>query len=275
MTTVLWILLILIVAAGLYVFLALPNLPRRPLDGLTGRDYAHRGLWDDSIPENSLPAFRRAAELGFGIETDVHITRDDQLVVFHDDSLERMCGDPRMLADLTLAELRELRLKGTDERIPTFDEFLAAVDERVPVIVEIKTDKRIGLLCEMTDRRLRTYRGVYCVESFDPRAVRWYRLHRPDIIRGQLAFGLVKPGTWPHTLTNRLLASLMQNVLGRPDFIAFDAETDRSLPMRLQRRLRPSFVAWTVRSQRQMDSLRGRYDLQIFERFVPGGRPED
>ena len=260
--------------AGLYLVLALPNLPRRPLDGLAGYDYAHRGLWDDGIPENSLPAFRRAAELGFGIETDVHITRDDQLVVFHDDSLERMCGDGRMLADLTLAELRQLRLKGTDEPIPTFDEFLAAVDERVPIIVEIKTDKRVGLLCEKTDQRLRTYRGVYCVESFDPRAVRWYRLHRPDIIRGQLAFGLVRPGSWPHTPTNRLLASLMQNVLGRPDFIAFDAETDRSLPMRVQRLFRPSFVAWTVRSQRQMDKLRSRYDLQIFEGFVPESAAE-
>ncbi|MBQ8081267.1 MAG: glycerophosphodiester phosphodiesterase [Clostridia bacterium] len=261
--------ILLAVLAALYLFLIAPSLKKRDLGPLEGFDYAHRGLWDDERPENSLPAFRAAVAQGFGIETDVHITADDQLIVFHDDSLKRMCGVDRKIADCTLEELRRLSLKDTKETIPTFDEFLTAVGGAVPLIVEIKTDQRIALLCEKVNERLEAYDGPYCVESFDPRAVRWYRKHRPDVIRGQLTFGLVSPSKTPKTLLTRLLASQIQNVLGRPDFIAAEAITDHSLPMRLLRMFPAHWAAWTVRSQAQMDQLRGRYELQIFEKFVP------
>ena len=262
------IFLILIALCVLYLYLIAPRVPRRPLNGLEGL-YAHRGLWNGERPENSLPAFRAAVEKGFGIETDVHITKDNRLVVFHDDSLKRMCGDGRNLPDCTLAELRQLRLAGTEETIPTFDEFLEAVDGKVPLVIEIKTDRRITLLCEQVNERLSRYQGPYCIESFDPRAVRWYRKHRPDVIRGQLTFGLVKPSQMPKNLITRLLASQIGNVLGRPDFMACEHETDHSVPLRLVRLFRPNLAAWTVRSQSDMDRLKGRYEIQIFEKFMP------
>ncbi len=262
------IFLILIALCVLYLFLIAPRVPRRPLNGLEGL-YAHRGLWNEERPENSLPAFRAAVDAGFGIETDVHITKDNQLVVFHDDSLQRMCGDGRNLPDCTLAELRQLRLAGSAEKIPTFDEFLETVNGKVPLVIEIKTDRRITLLCEQVNERLSRYAGSYCIESFDPRAVRWYKKHRPDIIRGQLTFGLVKPSKMPKTLLLRLLASQIGNALGRPDFMACEHETDHSVPLRLVRLFRPHLAAWTVRSREDMDRLKGRYEIQIFEKFVP------
>lgn len=265
MIIVLWILFVL---CCFYLFLIAPRVPRRSLKGLAGL-YAHRGLWNEERPENSLPAFRAAVGAGYGIETDVHITRDDQLVVFHDDSLKRMCGDSRNLPDCTLAELRQLRLKGTDETIPTFDEFLDAAGGKVPLVIEIKTDKRITPLCEKVNERLSRYEGPYCIESFDPRAVRWYKKHRPDVIRGQLTFGLVKPSKMPKTPITRLLASQIGNALGRPDFMACEHETDHSLPLRLVRLYRPHLAAWTIRSQEEMDKAKGRYEILIFEKFVP------
>lgn len=263
-------LLLMLIPIG-YLFLIAPRLPRRPLGNLAGWDYAHRGLWNEELPENSLPAFQNAMDHGFGMEMDVHLTADDKLVVFHDDSLQRMCGDPRRIADCTLADLAALRLNGR-EPIPTLDEFLKLVRGQVPLIVEIKTCKRIDRLCALTAERLDAYSGDYCIESFDPRAVAWFRKHRPSVIRGQLAFGLVKPSANRKTPINRFVASLTQNVLGRPDFIAFEAETDHSLPMRLARLFRPWLVAWTVRDAETMRKLRGRYDLQIFEGFVPENR---
>ena len=89
------------------------------------------------MPENSLPAFRAAAEAGYAVEMDVHLTADDQLVVFHDDTLERMCGVPGVIDDFTLAELRALRLGDTDCVIPTFAEALAALGGRVPLLLEL------------------------------------------------------------------------------------------------------------------------------------------
>ncbi len=261
--------LILLGLAALYLFLIAPG-RRRDMGAFARVRYAHRGLWDGEKPENSLPAFLAAAERGFGIETDVHITRDDQLVVFHDDSLERMCGDSRKLSDCTLGELRALRLGPTACGIPTFDEFLEAVGGRVPLLIEIKTDRRVLELCARVNERLTDYAGPYMVESFDPRAVRWYRRHRPDILRGQLTFGLPGESDHPRTAITRLLASQVVNVLGRPDFIAAEADTDHTLPLRLLRMFPAHWVAWTVRSEDRMAALKARYETQIFEGFVPG-----
>ena len=263
------IIVILPALCCLYLFLLATRLPGRPMDGFPGL-YAHRGLWNEDRPENSLPAFRAAVENGYGIELDVHITADDKLVVFHDDDLKRMCGDDRMLADCTLAQLRELRLKNTEETIPTFDEFLETVNGRVPLVVEIKTDKRVILLCEKINERLSRYSGPYCVESFDPRAVRWYKKHRPDIIRGQLTFGLGKSSDTPRNVLTYLLSSQLVNVLGRPDFIAADHTTEHTLPQRLTRAVfRPHLAAWTIRSQEDLDRLSGNHEILIFEKFIP------
>ena len=253
----------------LYLFLIFPNLPKRDIKPLQGYDYAHRGLWNDQLPENSMAAFRNAAEHGFGMELDVHLTKDDQLVIFHDNDLKRMCGVDKPICECTLAELRQYRLKGTEEGIPTFDEFLTMIDGQVPLIIEIKPDKRINELCQRVHARLEAYHGPYCVESFHPLAVQWFRKNAPQIIRGQLANGLYGAPAKERTWLGRALASLIQNVVGRPDFIAYEHSTDRNLAMAHMRILRPHLVCWTVRSQHDMDVLRHRYDLQIFEGFIP------
>ncbi len=262
--------LILAALCCLYLFLIAPGLSHRPLGPFAGL-YAHRGLWDaeKGIPENSVPAFRQAVAAGFGIETDVHLTRDGQLVVFHDDTLQRMCGDDRAIADCTLSELKSLRLNGTDETIPTFDECLEAVDAKTPLLVEIKTCRDVGTLCARVNERLSSYQGPYLIESFDPRAVRWYKKNRPDILRGQLTFGLVRPSKLPKIPLTRLLASQVPNCLGRPDFLACEAVTDHSLPLKLTRLFRPHLAAWTVRSPEEMAGLKDRYEIQIFEGFTP------
>lgn len=254
-----------------YLFLIAPRIPKRPLKEPAGL-YAHRGLWNGERPENSLSAFRAAAEQGFGMEMDVHLTKDGQTVVFHDDNLRRMCGTDRELTECTLAELKELRLKGTEERIPTFDEFLETVDGKVPLIVEIKTCERLEELCRKTAERLDRYDGQFSVESFDPRAVKWFRKNRPDWTRGQLTMG---PGGRKRTLKDVMLASQMGNMLGRPDYLACEHETDGILPLRLARLFRPHLVTWTVRSQADLDRLKKRYEILIFEGFVPEtDRPE-
>ena len=119
-------LIILIVLILLYVFLLIPRLPRRDMSALPKVDYAHRGLWNAQRPANSRSAFRSAVDAGYGIELDVHRTKDGVLVVHHDDNLKRVCGVNRRIAQSTLAEVRACHLSGTDEVVPTFDEVLTA-----------------------------------------------------------------------------------------------------------------------------------------------------
>ena len=176
--------------AGAFAFLVAPGRATRAQKApFLCRNYAHRGLHteDGSVPENSLPAFRAAAEAGYAVEMDVHLTADDRLVVFHDDTLERMCGVQGVIDDFTLAELRALRLGKTDCVIPTFAEALEALGGRVPLLLEVKRGHDNRRLCALTLEALRTYTGPYCVESFDPTIVAWFRRNAPDILRGQLS----------------------------------------------------------------------------------------
>lgn len=160
-------LIILIVLILLYVFLLIPRLPRRDMSALTKVDYAHRGLWNAQRPENSLSAFRSAVDAGYGIELDVHRTKDGVLVVHHDDNLKRVCGVDRRIAQSTLAEVRACHLSGTDEVVPTFDEVLEAVGGRVPLIVELKVEQNVDSLCSAVRERMQHYNGLWCMESFD------------------------------------------------------------------------------------------------------------
>lgn len=263
------ILLILLLLALVWLLLAMPHMPRRPLGRLAEYDYAHRGLWNAERPENSMSAFKAAVEHGFGIELDVHLTRDGQLVVFHDNTLKRVCGCEGKISEMTLEELRACRLSGTDERIPTFEEALACVGGKTPLIVELKHGSRNVELCRKAYEALRRYghADMWCIESFHPLCVSWFRKHAPAVIRGQLAYGLRTQQ--PRKPLDIIVASLIFNALSRPDFVAYRAADEPSLPMKWVRACRPSLAAWTVRSQQHMDALRGRYHMQIFEGFTP------
>ena len=272
-----WIAIPLALAAFVLIYAALirPNLPRRDISALQGVDYAHRGLWTSNEPgaehrpENSLAAFRAAVEKGYGMELDVHLTADGHLVVHHDDSLKRLTGSDLIIGRSTLAQVRACHLPN-GEPVPTFDELLQTVDGKRPLIVEVKVEDNAEALSHAVYERMKDYDGPWCMESFDPWAVKWFRCNAPEVIRGQLAFNQAGKGkTWALWWRNIGIASMIQNFWARPDFIAFDAKSEKKwcLPMWLLRRMKPWFVAWTVRSQADMDALRGSYDLQIFEKF--------
>ena len=164
-------------AAGAYAFLIAPaRRDREKTAPFYGRNFAHRGLHklDKSVPENSIPAFDAAARIGYGIELDVRLSADGRVVVFHDDDLKRICGVDARVDELSWDELSTLKLCGTPNHIPLFSEVLAVIDGRCPIIVELKRGRRHAELCRKTYELLRSYKGRYCVESFDPRIVFWF-----------------------------------------------------------------------------------------------------
>lgn len=231
------------------------------------KNIAHRGLHklDRSVPENSLAAFRDAASAGYGIELDVRMTSDGEVVVFHDDNLLRMCGAEGSVEEKTYAELCELSLVGTGERIPRFIEALYVIDGRVPVIVELKTSRYNRELCEETLRYIEHYNGDVCIESFDPRIVRWFRKNAPDVLRGQLAARPKKYGDDTNKPIAFILGNGLTNFLGRPQFVAY-ALGKKPFLVRLCDKLGAMRVAWT---SHDMSAQEGN-DAVIFEFYRPG-----
>ena len=267
-----WVLLIcsavVAVAIIIYLILIKPQSVRGVDMTPYGKRFAHRGLWDQKSPENSLAAFQKAVDAGYGIEFDIHKTRDGHVVVFHDDTLVRMCGVEGKIEDKTLAELRELRLKGTDQGIPTLQEMLALVDGRVPLLVELKGAALDTSLCPVADAILSQYKGAYLIESFNPLLVRWYRKNRPDVVRGQLFCNLLKEKKG-NKLFYFLITVLATNVLAKPHFLAYGQESVHNLSFMICKYLyrAPAFV-WTVRAKEQIPDAK-RDEGIIFEGFIP------
>ena len=268
---ILWMILIFALA---YLFLIMPRITEKPdARALMGVHYAHRGLHDNhsDAPENSMPAFRKAVEHGFGIELDVQLTRDRIPVVFHDESLKRVCSVDGNVRDFTFEELQQFSLMGTAERIPLLEDVLAAIGGRVPLIIEIKIHEQVDAVCSHADTLIAAYKGPYCIESFDPRAVAWYRKHRPQVIRGQLSSNFNKTGK-REPFVQMLVHYLLLNVIARPDFIAYDHRHKGNISRVLCRKLFGALsVAWTIKSQQELDAAKDAFDQFIFEQFVPKG----
>ena len=257
----------------LYLWMLGPNRPRRKEMRPFEKTYvAHRGLYDPAkgIPENSLTAFRLAAEAGYGMEMDLQLTRDGKLVVFHDKTLERMCGVKVNLTDLTYEELQSYRLSGTEERIPLFDEVLEVVDGRTPLIVEIKSEGRCFRTTRMACERLATYPGIYCMESFHPLCMWWVRRHYPKILRGQLSMNYFVEEPKKPFYQKLVMTSMIFNVFSRPDFIAYKHSHREQFSYRLLRKFyRVENVAWTIQSQEELEQARKVFQVMIFDSFLP------
>lgn len=261
----------LIILIG-YLFLVAPRFSRRKKCRKSLASYAHRGLHDNNagVPENSISAFLRAVEHGFGIELDVRLSKDKVIMVFHDDTLLRMCGIDKKVNELTAAELKEISLLGTDCKIPTFDEVLDVVDGKIPLLIELKGTDRDTELCDYVCKRLDSYKGAFCIESFNPLYIRKIKKLRPDFIRGQLVTNLVKDRWDGNRYLAFAMSNLLLNVLCRPDFIAFNRVYRRCFSVFVLSVIfkTPSFV-WTIKEIDEHEFYSGRDISTIFEGFVP------
>ena len=160
---------------------------KKNIDFILGAPIAHRGLHGKNVPENSLKAFKLARDAGYTIELDVHLSRDGDIIVFHDDNLLRMTGVNRSIKNCTYAELQSLTLKGTSYKIPTLKQVLDLVDTRVPLLIELKSDVKTGLLEKESMKVLRSYNGKFAVQSFSPNSIYYFKKHYPEVLRGQLS----------------------------------------------------------------------------------------
>lgn len=249
------------VSISLYLWMLWPASSAQAMrQRMEGKKFAHRGVYDNKgeAPENSMKAFAAAVDKGYAIEMDIRLANDGEVVIFHDETLARMCGLQKQIGTLTLAELRKLHLLGSEEKIPTFKEFLELVAGRVPLLVEFKTglpgSEDVSQLCRMTMQLLDTYEGEYFVESFDYQVLEWFRKNRPGVMRGQLGMGFrcyvpaigKKNADAIPLHRRRMISWLLYNFRSRPHFISYRFQ-DAGLNLRLCSLLGVAVSVWTVR----------------------------
>lgn len=225
---------------------------------LTQKVITHRGLHDNKIyPENSLGAFEQAIEHGYGIEFDVYLTKDDELIVHHDLFIKRTCGKKGTVRKVDTSRLDEYKLYGTDYSIPRFKEVLSLVDGKVNLVIEIKRTHKVNATCQKVWEALKDYKGKFCIESFDFNVVRWWHKHHPEIILGQLCDVYI---------LNKLAVRLFRHY----KFVDFYAVGIDNLPSKYYRKLctlnkNLKIIAWTVRTPESLKIASQNADNFIFE----------
>lgn len=253
-----------------YLFLIAPAHNARAVYSELASPYAHRGMHGDGIPENSMGAFQNAVEYGCGIELDVRLSADGEVVVFHDENLKRMCGIDRPVSTLTAVQLSRIALIGGEYGIPRFKDVLRLVDGAVPLLIELKGETKSTELCEKLFPLLDNYSGAFCIESFNPLLLNYVKEHRPAFIRGQLVDILTKESYKGSAITRFMLSHLMLNFLSRPHFIAFNYKKNPSVCIRLCENLfGVRKFAWTVKDKATFRALKMKDTTPIFENFLP------
>ena len=231
------------------------------LDFLKGRIIAHRGCFDNSlgIPENSIASFKKAIELGLAIELDIHVLKDNTVVVFHDDNLNRMTGINKEIKYFTYPELKDIKLLNSAETIPTLKEVLDLVYGKVPLLIEFKSDGTLKRLEKEAMMLLEKYKGQYAIQSFNPSCVNYFRKKYPNIPRGQLSHSY---NTTKIPFVYRLLPLL--DLITKPDFLSCGIKNCKTPKIEKLMKKRLVF-GWTVRDKTQFEEYKNVFSNLICE----------
>lgn len=242
------------------------------LDFILKMPIAHRGLHDENAPENSIPAFQAAIAYGFPIETDIRLSKDGKIVVFHDDSLGRMTGANLNVADCSFEDLSVLRLADSQERIPLFSDFLKEIDGKVPLLIEFKNMPNVNTkdFVRLVAEELKDYKGEYAVQSFQPFYMKAFKTLRPDIPAGILATAQSGKRDFNNSPIWRIKARAVKNMSFnkrvKPDFISYNFG---DYPNKATDKFTGPKLGWTVRSPEDEAYARKYADNIIFENYIP------
>lgn len=280
-----WYYVLLIIIASLLLivlFFIAPGNKRKCNDvSWLYKDYiAHRGVFnnEEGIVENTKSAFLKAIDKHYSIETDLHLTKDERIIIFHDNDFKRMCGVDKKTSELTLREIKELKLVNTDEKILELSEFLTLIDGNTNLLLEFKSQstKRDKILCNKAMEILKDYKGLYAVQSFHPLIVRWFKKNYPIIARGQLftIFDLKKEyKNAKGKKINKILSVLVRwlynnkltNVFARPVFITHNHK-DINFMARVCHLFTPMII-YTVDDDKDFVKFEKKVDNIIFEKI--------
>ena len=223
---------------------------------------AHRGLHNKIIPENSIPAFKEAIKNNYIIEFDVHILKDNNVVVFHDDNLKRLTGIDKKIKDTTYNEIKNLKLNNTENYIPLLKDVLKLVNGRVPLLIELKYDNKVGLLEDKLIDIMKDYKGLYAYQSFSPFSL-IYLKKRTNMPRGLLVSDFKNNKI--NIIKKIFLKNMLLNFLVKPDFISVNYNfLNRKKIQKYKNKL--LILTWTIRNN-DFDKYKDLCDNFIFESF--------
>lgn len=260
---------ILLILVLLYYFLTNGTPPSNSERWLSTYFYAHRGLHNAMDPENTIPAFKNALHYGFGVELDVHLSADGQVIVFHDDTLDRLTNQTGELSKKNASELTSLKILNTSYTIPLLSEVLEVINGQVPLLIEIKSIGFAGELEEKVYCLMKQYRGNFAIQSFSPFSIGWFKKNAPEILRGQLSSDFKNEAVSISFFKKYFVRKLWTNFLCRPHFISYEKKGVANGTVQRLRKKGVMALAWCVENNKEEIEVRAKTDSIIFEGYLP------
>jgi len=242
----------------------------RDINWIKERFIAHRGNHDQNhqVPENSLLAFEKAVSNDYAIECDVNMLKDGTVVVFHDETLNRMCGIDRKINDVTKEELDSIYLLKTNQTIPTLEEVLKLVNGQVELLIEIKPHGDLYKLAANTYYTLKNYKGKFAIQSFHPGIIRWYKNHASEVLRGQIAEYFTNNKTLSRP-KKFILKRMIFNKKNDVDFINYNVLNMPNKYLNKAKKKGIPIIGYTAKSIIEYNRVKSLYDNAVFEAFEP------
>lgn len=234
---------------------------------IVSKPIAHRGLFNESLPENSLGAFKNAVKNKLPIELDVVCLADGTPVVFHDEKLARMTGKDGFISHCTKSDIEKLTLNKTKEKIPTLEEALGVINGKVPVLVEIKNFGKVGQTEKQVWKVLQNYNGDYAVESFNPYTLEWFKKNAPKVKRGQLSC-FFKNREITGLKKYSLKRMLLNKKISEPNFIVYSAD---DMPNKYVKKYygKLPVLVYTIKSVEEEQRMKPYADNILFDSYTP------
>lgn len=227
--------------------------------------FAHRGLHNKVYPENTLGAFQNAVKHEFDIELDIRLSKDQQIVVYHDRNLQRLCGVNLNVEELSYEELQEYSINETSERISLLTDVLNKLPKETKYLIELKPVKNPRLFVSNFISLIKDYKITYAIHSFDPRIINQFRKQDDSIIRGQIASTFKGDSLFARLFVK----DLHSNLITKPDFTNYNF---KDLPRKKLDKLHRKghmIISYVAKNEKNLNFVRDRYDNAVFENFIP------
>lgn len=208
---------------------------------------AHRGLHSSTTVENTITAFIKAMNKNYTIELDIHILKDDTIVIYHDYNLKRLTGINKTIEKLSYPQLSKIKIKNKYQ-IPTLIQVMNIINGRVPLLIEVKTiDKNCNFLKKLIEI-LDNYKGLFALQSINPYVLEWFHKHKRDYPLGLIVF-------------NDLNYKILKKYTKIIDFISI---YKKHLPFKSNKMV----IGWTIKNKKELEKYLPLADNLIVENIL-------
>jgi glycerophosphoryl diester phosphodiesterase len=229
----------------------------------------HRGLHDGKdVIENTIKSFEMAINHHYSIELDVMMLKDHHVICYHDVSLKRLTNDQRYVNDVSLKDIKELKLLNSLDTITLFKDALKLINGKVNLLIEIKPFGDVITLTKNVIDLLKDYQGKYAIFSFHPKVIYYLKKHHKDIIRGQISEYFLDRDDL-NRFQKYLMKTMFFNQFTKPDFISYSIHDLPNKYLDIYKKKGLTIISYAAKNQAELDFVKLHYDNAVFENFIP------